>query len=893
MILLHRLVSIARWLFRAKSAERELDAELQSYLDASTADKVRSGIPPAEARRQAIMELGGVEQAKEKVRTFRHGALLSEALRDLRYALRTFANKPGFTLVVVLTLALGIGANTAIFSLMNAVMLKSLPVRDPQNLVEIRMGETRSNFPNPVWEQIRDHRELFEGAIAYARHRFNLSSEGETRFLEGFSVSGSYFAVLGVKPVIGRLFDETDDRRGCAAEGLKAVISYGFWQTHYGGSTDVLGKPMPLDGRTYTVIGVTPPQFFGVRTGQSFSIAIPLCAEGHLDETGRSWLRIMARLNGGSSIQQAERRLRDLQPAIREATMPPVSWDKYLGDPFRLVPASTGSSSLRVQYSRALVVLMAIAGLVLLVTCGNIASLLLARSSARSREIAIRLSIGASRSRLIRQLLIESAVLSLSGSAIGVLVAPAASRILAATLSTNTEPVFLDLSLDWRVLAFAIAAGVLTGLLFGIVPAIRATRSAPAEELRAMPSNLGVTRTQLRAGRWLVSFQMALSLMLIFGAVLFLRSYWLLTTDDHGFKASQVLLIDTGLWGGEFGVSGDVPHSTDNSAPRYLDILDSVRAIPGVESAAYSFTVPVGDASFFTAVRTDDYHPHTDRDSSVNLNVASPHYFETFGTPLLAGRDFDYRDTGSENIIIVNEAFVRKFMAGKNPVGQTVRLSAPKDKWLPVQVVGLVADVKYSSLREDAPPTIYEPVRERISPGWVLSLKSSLPPAAAGRAAVEAIGNINKHIPLTPHTFQSQIDNSLVQERLMAILSAFFGVLALIIAAVGLAGLVSYSVTRRRAEIGIRAALGAQSRSLIYLMMRDVATMAAVGLTSGILCGLAGSRFLTSMLYQIKQDDPAAALIATTTLLLVALLAAYVPARRAATIDPMECLRSD
>jgi predicted permease len=746
MILLRRLASIARWLFRAKRAEKELDAEMRSYVDLSIAEKVRNGIPFAEARRLAILELGGVEQAKEKVRTFRHGALLSEILRDLRYALRMFAKNPGFVVVVVLTLSLGIGANTAIFSLMNAVMLRSLPVREPQNLVEVHLGDKRgsSSFSNPVWEQIRNHRELFDGAIAYAVKRFNLSAEGETRFVDGLAVSGSFFDVLGVRPVIGRLFTENDDKRGCGADGLKAVISYGFCQTHHGGGADILGKSISLEGRTFTIIGVTPPQFFGVRTGESFSIATAICTEGYLDETNRSWLLIMARLNNSANIQQAEQRLHAIQPEIRAATLGLNFERNYLQDPLRLIPAATGSSELRLEYAPSLVVLMVIAGLVLLLTCGNIASLLLARASSRSNEISIRMSIGASRGRLIRQLLIESAVLSLCGAAIGVLVAPAAGRMLAAALSTHATHVFLDLSLDLRVLAFAAGSGLLTGLLFGIVPAIRTTRWSQAEALRVITPNLGVSRTQTGAGRWLVSFQMALSLMLILGALLFLRSYWRLTTGDHGFKSSQVFLIDTGSWGGDFGISGDVPQTRDDSTPRTSDVLDSVRAIPGVESAAYSFTIPVGDGRFFTAAQSDDYHPHSDRDSWVNLNVVSPHYFDTFGTPLLAGRDFDSHDAGAENIIIVNQAFVRKFMAGKNPVGQTVRLAAPTDTWLPVEIVGLVADAKYTSLREDVPPTIYEPARERISPGWVLSVKTSLAAPVIGVHPENPIGRSGK-----------------------------------------------------------------------------------------------------------------------------------------------------
>ncbi len=723
MTLLHRLLSVIRGLFHRKEIEQDLDSELLSFVDLSASERMRDGIPPAEARRLAILELGGIEQAKERVRTYRHGALLDELGRDLHYAFRMFAKNPGFVVIVVLTLTLGIGANTAIFSLMNAVMLKSLPVREPERLVQVHLGARRDTFSNPIWEQIRAHPEVFDGAIAYSARRYNLAPGGETRLVDGLQVNGSYFVVLGIRAVIGRTFTENDDRRGCGPDGPVAVLSHGFWENHYGGAMDVLGKPIALNGRDFTIIGVTSPRFFGVRVGQSFDVATPLCASGYLDNPTTSWLRLMGRLKAGMRIEEAENLLRALQPAIRDRTMPlnaDATFAKtYLKDPFRLSPAATGSSSLRDDYAQALFVLMAIAGLVLLVTCGNIASLLLARATARTREIAVRVAIGASRSRLIRQLLIESIVLGLSGAIFGILLARWASRLLLYGLSTAGRKVFLDVSLDWRVLVFTIGAGLMTGLLFGIIPAIRATHWSPAETLREITASPGVARKRAGAGRWLVSFQMGLSLVLIFGAALFLHSYWRLATADHGFTRENVLLIQPAGFGGDFGVDGEVPHKNDSSSPLYSQVLDAVRAVPGIESAAYSFTVPVGDSGFHTGIQAEGYQPQSDHDTDVALNLVSPGYFSTFGTALIAGRDFDSHDTpNAERFAIVNEAFAQKFLAGKNPVGKVIGTSA-KDSWIPTEIVGLVRDAKYRSLREAAPPTIYQPASPRVSPGWV------------------------------------------------------------------------------------------------------------------------------------------------------------------------------
>jgi predicted permease len=834
-----------------------------------------------------MLELGGIEQAKEHVRTARPGAFLEELARDLDYTFRIFRKQPAFVLVVVLTLTLGIGANTALFTLMNAMMLKSLPVREPDRLVEIRSGR-RVNFSNPIWEQIRDRRELFDGAIAYSTERHNLASGGETHFIDAIHVNGNYFGTLGIPAAIGRTFTEADDRRGCGEDGHIAVISHSFWQSHYGGSPDVLGKSLSLDGRQFTIVGVTGSGFFGVRVGQSFDVATPLCASDYLEDRGRAWLRLVGRLKPGMRLDDAEKGLRAAQAAIRDATRPAggpagLAGRNYLADPFQLLPAGTGTSFLRDRYVQPLVVLMALAGLVLLVTCGNIASLLLARTTARTREIAIRISLGASRSRLIRQLLIESVTLSLLGASMGVLFAPAASRWFLREIPPGAATrLFLDVGLDWRVLTFTIAAGIITGLIFGIVPAIRTTRGGPSEILAEFTTHATTSRRVVGAGKWLVSLQMTASLVLLFGASLFLRSYWRLGTADHGFDSTHVLLLITGARDG-FNASGA-------DFPEYSSVIEAVRAVPGVQSAAYSFTVPVGESQGLLNIRTEP-NGSTPREIDVWMNTVSPDYFKTFGTPLIAGRDFDSHDRRTDPAAIVNQAFVRELLPTGNPIGKQFQVRSPHG-WTSIKVVGVVGNTKYLTLRETVPPTVYTPEEPKTYASGVISVKTSGAAIASAPAIVNAIGAANKKLPLTVRTFQSVVDESMAQERLMATLSIFFGVLALIIAGVGLEGMVSYSVTRRRSEIGIRSALGATSNSLLALMMHDVLSMTACGAVLGSFCGLAAARWIASMLYEIAPSDPITLGISVVTLVLVALIAGYIPARRAARIDPMQCLRS-
>jgi putative ABC transport system permease protein len=886
MTLLSRLKSMLRWVIFRDAAERELEDDIQSFIDLSAVEKIRNGIPPEEARRLAILEVGGAEQAKERVRTYRHGGLLDEIGRDFRHALRIFGRSPGFTFIVIGTLGLGIGANAAIFSLMDALMFRSLPVRNPEKLVEVRLG-ARQTFSYPVWEQIRAHQNFFESMVAYAFSDFNLAPNGETHIVRGLYVSGTYFNVLGIRPAFGRLLTPDDDRRGCSRTGLVAVLSYDFWQRQYGGALNAVGQPITLNGRSFTILGVSSPEFWGVRVGQSFDVAVPACTRNELiDNANASWLHFMGRLKAGESVTEAESGLRTLQPAVREVTLPP-QWsgsraEIYLKEPFGLVAAAGGSSPLRDQYSMSLMVLMGVVGIVLLIACGNIASLLLARASARTREIAVRVSLGASRFRLIRQLLVESVVLSLAGSIAGIFIARLSSRFLANQLSTSRGRIVLDLSLDWRVAAFTVAVGILTGLIFGIVPALRATQWTPAETLRETSVNSTASRSSAGAGRWLVSIQIALSFVLVFGAALFLRSYWKLATADHGFRAANVVLVSASLPG----------PPTEAKAAVFVQTLGAIRALHGVQSAAYSVTLPLGDAQIDNHIRAGSPFQE-DQDGDAYFNYVSPGYFATLGTTLLSGRDFDRGDdSNADSVAIVNETFARQFFGGNNPVGKTLQRQRPDDSWVPVQILGFVKDASYTTLRESVPPIAYMPMPRSIQ-GYVFSIRTSTDAMAMTPDIVRTVAGVNKNFSLSVDALQTRVGDSLVQERMLALLSIFFGSLALIIAAIGLAGLVSYSVSRRRAEIGIRAALGASPASLMRLVMRDVISLTAYGLLFGSIAGLLAVRLIAGMLYQVTTHDPKAVGIAIATLAFVALAAGYIPARRAAQVDPVTCLRSE
>jgi putative ABC transport system permease protein len=835
--------------------------------------------------------------------------MLHDLRQDLRYGLRQLRNSPGFTAVAVLSLALGMGANTAIFQLVDAIRLRTLPARDPAELVTVQFatGATRSGwwsgrsaeFTHRHWEQLRAQQQAFSGLVAWGTTQFDLTSGGQTRLAEGLFVSGDFFRVLGVSPVLGRSFTAADDSPGCG--GAAAVIGHAFWQRHFAADPGVLQRTVSLDGRSFPVIGVMPPTFFGVEVGQRFDVAVPLCADTLLaaDTTVQRipmahawWLSMMGRLAPGWTLERARSHLKALSPAIMRATLPPSYKPelakRYLANQLDAVAGGTGVSFLRRQYERPLWLLLATTAVVLLIACANLANLLLARASNREREMAVRLAIGASRRRLVRQLLVESLVLALAGAALGAVVAQLLSDALVAFISTENNPLFVGLSLDWRVLGFTAGLALLTCLLFGLVPAMRATHLAPAVALRSggRGATAGGPRVSLR--RTLVVTQVALSLVLLVGALLFVRSLRNLVTAEAGFQAEGVLTVALDFT--------RMAHTKDRRPAIQRDLLDRLSSVPGVVSAAQVGFTPISGSGW-----NDDVGPDgstaAGSGKEANFNRVGPGYFRTMRTGLLAGREFDQRDTAASlKVAIVNEAFARKHFGAPNVVGRTFHLDADAGKPEPLfQIVGVVHNTKYRQLREDFTPIGFFPFAqdEEPEPSARFVLRVQGAPGPLMKTLQETVAQVSPVIGIQFRLLSAQLEESLLRERLMATLSSAFAVLAVLLSMLGLYGVIAYMVARRRNEIGVRIALGADRGRVIRLVLRETVVLVAAGLVLGLGIAVWAGRAAAALLYGLPPADPVSLAAGAGLLALIALLASYGPARRAASVEPVVALRDD
>jgi predicted permease len=828
---------------------------------------------------------------------------LESIWRDLRFAFRLMRQTPGVSLVAMLSLALGLGANVAIFSLVNAVMLKALPIHEPGRLVIFSQPpsdpgrQPNTSFTNPQWEHLRDHQDFLGGVAAQGGARFNLNAGGESRPVVGIFVSGRFFDVLGAVPTVGRGFTAEDDQRLGGPGGPVAVLSHGFWQREYGGDPQVIGRGIFLDGHAFTVVGVAPPGFFGLEVGRTFDVAVPIGtepiirgAESSLDRRSNWWLRLVGRLAPGQTMEQADARLAAFVPALREGTMPqdwrPKDQETYLSAGLKLMDGGNGISQLRTRYSRPLFVLLGIVALVLLIACANMANLLLAQSTGRQRELAIRLSLGASRWQVARQLLLESLLLSFIGATAGVLLAIWGSQALVQLLSTRTALITLDLALDWRVMGFTTLIGVLTGLLFGVAPALRATGLTPATTLRDQGRGVVAGGGRINIGHGLVALQVAISFVLVLGASLFVRTLVDLTNQEMGFRSDGVLIasIDLRRTG-----------ATDKERPAMFErVRDELATVPGIETVAVSVLTPMANNVWNNLITVPGYEA-PERDRIAHFNRLTPGYFRVMGTPLLTGRDIAATDRlGSPKVVVVNDAFARKFFRGENPLGRTFTLGIPgRLESAEHEIVGVVADAKYNSLREPPPPTMYTAwgQSDTAMSAAVLSMRVNGSADAYRAAALDAIQRANKEAVVTFKTFAEDVRAAVIQERLVASLSAFFGGLALLLAAIGLYGVMSYSVARRRNEIGIRMALGAEPLKVMRLVLSNVAIVTMVGLTAGIALAAGTGQFVNSLLFGLVANDVTMIAIAAVTLGSAAVLAGYMPARRAARVDPVVALR--
>lgn len=894
-----------RWrrFFERKRRDCDFVQELEAYLAHEIDQNISSGMDAWQARDAALRKLGNRTKLQEEIHKMNSLGFIESIWQDLKYGVRMLRANPAFTSVAVISLALGIGANAALFQLIDAVLLRSLPVKAPEQLVRIgppphsnrngNLWDQPNDITEPQWDFIRANHQPFEDVFAWGRSQFNISESGTVRFVHGMYVSRDFFGTLGIQALIGRTFGPSDDHPGCGTSA--AVVSYGFWQRELGGERSALGRTVSVNGHRFPVIGVTPPNFTGVDVGEPFDIAVPICSEQAIGDQGGGdrrkfwWLGVFGRLKPDVSLKEANAFLRSISPELYRSTVSPHyrpdTAREYLKLRLEAVPGGTGFSNLRLSVEAPLLLLFSLAALVLVIACANLANLLLARATVREHEIAVRLAVGASRWRVIQQLLSESLLISGIGSISGAILALALSRYLVTSFSSTQQVYSLGLGFDIHFLGFLAGITVLTCILFGLAPAIRATRQQPGTSLKRAGRSTTSSRERFGLQRMLVVAQISLSLILLVGSLLFVRSFQTLMTLDPGFRSNGLLTA-----------SIDFPSAVPDNRRLALDdaIMKQVRAIPGADSAASVIQPPVTGGYSNNTI-------HIDGDKVAkrisDFNWIGESYFRTMGIPLLAGRDFTpHDDKASASVVIVDTTFVSKFLGGANPIGKTLYLlPEPGQPIRRFTIVGLVGRSKYQSLQADFEPIVYQPIRQLDTQfgGICFVVHSNVPLASTIRQVNHAIASVNPQLTVYLQSLPSLIDDSVRSEDVMAKLSGFFGLLALILATVGLYGLMSYVVTHRKGEIGIRLAIGATPKSILTMILRQSIVLLAVGMTAGAALSLLCSRWAQSLLFQVKANDPAIIAVAALGLSAVTVAAALIPARRAANLDPMTTLRDE
>ena len=882
--------------FRDNVVSKDIRREMQFHLAERADDLEASGMTAAAARREARRRFGSLAYQGERTRERDLFRWLDILIGDIRYALRSLKAAPAFASVAILSLALGIGANTAIFSIIDALILKSLPVSHPEQLMAVVRNEKGTVVTNPLWEAIRDRQDVFSGAFAYGSTDFNLTSGGEARRIDASWVSGDYFATLGVQPAAGRLIAKADDYRGCPGV---AVLSEGFWESRYSGDPGVIGKTISLDDHPFEIIGVADGRFFGVSVGRRPQAFVPLCSEAiirgansQLDHRSSWFLQIIGRPKPGLTAEQVTARLAVLTPAIIDATIPP-NWpadalQNYRKAKYRVMPAAKGFSELRTMYTKPLYILMGIVGVVLLIACANVANLLLARATARQREMAVRLALGAGRGRLARQLITESLLLAGIGALLGTFFASWGSHLLVRLISRSNELVSLDLGADRRILFFTIAVATLTGLLFGLVPAWRAGRVDPQAAMKAQARGVAEGHSRFGMGKALVVAQVALSLVLIVAAGLLMGSWRKLSTVDPGFRRDRVLLVDADIRGTATPAAGRLA--------LHEQMLNALRHIPGVRSASASQITPIAGPTWNELVKAAGFTPKNEDDALAWANAVSDGYFGTLGIPILQGRDFDSRDAKSSGrVVIINEAMARHFFSTPAAVGRHIQKEEGSSYSAPIEVVGVVGTTKYTSLRDSAQPIMYFPRAQESAEAQYVSfeLKTNGAPNALVPAATKAIAALSPRITLDFTTLDQQLARSLTLMRLIATLSGFFGALAVLLATIGLYGVMAYNVARRRNEIGVRIALGAERSRVVRMVLGEVSRVVLAGVLVGLVFSFSVTRLVASFLYGVTSTDGATLGLSVMVLAAVGLAAAALPAWRAARLDPVAALREE
>ena len=893
-------------MFWRKRKTSDFAAEIEAHLEHETERLKEQGLSEEEARSAARRAFGNVAQVEERFYESGRWLWRDHFLQDLRFGLRTLRKNPGFTVIAVLTLALGIGANTAIFTLLNAVLLRPLPVEKPDQLVMLGTGRaagSADDFANTqlysyaFYRQVQQKNQVFSDTSAILSLPLGMHGQvggrTELELLHVQLVSGTYFRMLGVNPVLGRAFTQAEDEP--AGGHPVAMVSYSWWDHRFARDPAIVGKTISLGSTVYTIVGVTPPGFFGTAVGQSPDVWIPLSMEKQispgwngLDNKWFQSLYILGRLKKGVTTGQAQADVNLLANQI---------WREYAGQKLakqqeddlrhaqiQLTSIQHGLPHIRYGAEPPLEILMTVVGLVLLIVCANLANLLLARATTREREIAVRMSLGAGRGRLVRQMLTESLVLALAGAIIGIVLAWWAGHVLVTMVPHGDEPLPLNVAPDARVLGFTLLVSLATALLCGLAPALRATRIALGLSLKEARGSVA-SLSRPRLAKALIVSQVALSLVLLIGAGLFLRTLVNLSNVDTGFNKENVLL---------FGI--DPPAAGYKEDQRvvslYQQIEQRVSALPGIRANSISFFT-FNQGEWTDPVSIAGRTPTRENDMSATYNVIGPGYFATMGIPLLLGRAFGQQDTGaSPKVAVINETFARWYLPGGSPVGKHFGLGGDPKNSNDIEVVGEVKDAKYQSLGERPFPAAYFPYTQHAQYLNDFEVRFSGKPEVVIAEVRQAVAQIDHSLPLAyTGTLVEQVNRSLAGQSLVAQLSSFFGLLAALLACIGIYGLAAYAVTRRTNEIGIRMALGAEPSRVLWMVMRESLTLAALGVAIGIPVSLAAARLIASVLYGLKTTDPATIALAALVMIAVAALAAYLPARRASKVDPMVALR--
>jgi predicted permease len=886
------------WWLRRKQREEDLERELRTDLDLETAEQQENGVSAEDARYAARRAFGNTTLVKENMRTMWVSTFWETLLQDTRFGARLLRKNPAFSFVAIVSLALGIGANTAIFSLMDAILLKMAPVSNPLELALLGTQTpegTNHNFYYETYQRLQRGQPFFQNLAAFSLTRLNVSVDGQLEpSVQGQLVSGNYFSTLGVGVELGRALMPDDDR--VPGERAVAVISHAYWQRRFGLASSVIGKKILISGTPFTIVGVTPPGFFGIEIGSSPDITVPLAMQPEVMPDKENWLRrprntvdwlrIFGRLKPGVSIEQASSGMRVIYWHIQEQLAGELdsqwqqTWLKGWAEAgLVLEPGATGVSDLRRQFTAPLIILTVLVGLVLLIACANIATLLLARAAARGREIAVRVAMGAGRMRLIRQLLIESLMLSILGGTLGIVFALWGSEALVHFLSIGRNPITLNVHPDLRILSFTAFVSVFTGILFGLIPALRVSQ---LDVNPALNEGGRSGTSHHRFGKILVASQMALSLILVFGSCLFVRSLHNLNGRDSGFQRDHVLTVRLEPKG------SDQKHGETASRLNrlYTDVQERIQAIPGVIAASLAGSSPT------TSQQNRAYTAFGGREFRASMAYVYPEYFKTLGTPILQGRDFGLRDMleGASKVVVISNALAHKVFSGENAIGKRINCSAQQ----PCEVVGVAGDVPYSHLHGQANSAIYYPFLQAPTGRgqMVLYVRFSGRPQSVASAVRREISAIDPHLPaFEMRTLAAEVNAALIRERLLAFLSAFFGGFALFLAAVGLYGVIAYAVRRRTKEIGIRMALGASGSNVGWLVFGETLRLVAYGVLFGLPGSLLAARFVGKFLYGLSANSVGVILASIAFLVLTAVVAVYIPARRAVQVDPMVALR--